>query len=429
MDIFYAILVLLVVTRACGELAVRVRQPALVGELIAGIGLGIVVANNAETFPILSHVGENEAFNAIVNLGIFFLMLLAGLELEPRKFAEASARAITVAVSGFLVPLSLGFGLGWLFLPESTLKVAQCLFLGTTLAITAVPVTVKVLMDLGKLGSPAGQMIVSAAVLDDVLSLVLLAILIAVVRTGAFPDANELAFLVLKIATFFAITVGLGVFVAPQVGGMLTRAKINEFEFSALIIAALTFALLAERLGLHFALGAFIAGLFFDRRATNNQMFIAVKNRVSGITLGFLAPIFFGSIGMNLKLGALLGAPLFVALLIAVAIFGKLFGAGVAALTLGMSGRDAMSVGLGMSGRGAVELIVADIALRAGLFSVPTPPPPVIANLFSAVVIMAVATTLFTPVALRFWLRDEDRSTSPRSSAGKSQGGLLAVSR
>jgi Kef-type K+ transport system membrane component KefB len=232
MDIFYAILVLLVVTRACGEFAVRVRQPALVGELIAGIGLGIVVANNTDRFPILSRMSENEAFNAIVNLGIFFLMLLGGLELEPRKFAEASARAIAVAVSGFLMPLGLGFGLGWLFLPESTLKVAQCLFLGTALAITAVPVAVKVLMDIGRLHSPAGQMIVSAAVFDDVLSLVLLAILVAVVRTGAFPYANELAFLVLKIATFFAITVGLGVFVALRREGLRGQQQPLSKNFS-----------------------------------------------------------------------------------------------------------------------------------------------------------------------------------------------------
>ena len=108
MEILYVLLVLLIATRAFGELAVRVGQPALVGELLAGVGLGIVVMHNQETFPVLSDLPENPVFKAITDLGIFFLMLMAGLELRPRKLAEASRHAVVVAVGGLVLPLGLG---------------------------------------------------------------------------------------------------------------------------------------------------------------------------------------------------------------------------------------------------------------------------------------------------------------------------------
>lgn len=146
MELLYVLLVLLAATRAFGEVAVRVGQPALVGELLAGVVLGIVVGQNGETFPVLTELPENPVFAAFTNLGIFFLMLMAGLELRPAKLAEASGRAVLVAIGGLVLPLALGIGLGWTMLPPSELHVAQSLFLGVALAITAVPVSVGVLL-------------------------------------------------------------------------------------------------------------------------------------------------------------------------------------------------------------------------------------------------------------------------------------------
>src|SRR5690606_18217418 len=130
--------VLLVLTRLGGEIAARLGQPALVGELVAGIALGLVVARSGGLFPVLSELPENEVFLAITDLAIFFLMLFAGIELKPRELARGSATAFAVALGGFLVPLAAGFGFAWLFLPESELKLVQALFVGTALAITAV---------------------------------------------------------------------------------------------------------------------------------------------------------------------------------------------------------------------------------------------------------------------------------------------------
>lgn len=137
-------------------------------------------------------------------------------------------------------------------------------------------------------------------------------------------------------------------------------------------------------------------------------MFERVKNRVSGITTGFLAPVFFASIGMRLDLSAVGTIPLFLILLVVAAVLGKMLGAGLPALWMTRSWKEASIVGFGMNARGAVELIIADIALRQGLFSQPDPAPPIIASLFSAVVIMAVVTTLLTPIGMRWVISDAD---------------------
>ena len=164
MELFYVLLVLLFVSRAFGALAHEAGQPSLVGELIAGIALGLVLHLWGPNVLGDLDLVEDETFGALTDLGIFFLMLMAGLELRPDEMRKASIGAVAIAVFGLLVPLGAGFGLAWWLLPASGAKVAQALFLGTALAITAVPVAARVLMDLGQLDSPVGRAIISAAV-------------------------------------------------------------------------------------------------------------------------------------------------------------------------------------------------------------------------------------------------------------------------
>lgn len=402
MEILYVLLILLVITRTFGELAIRLGQPALVGELLSGILLGTVIKFSPSSFPIMQGITENEVFTAITDLGVFFLMLMAGLEMHPREIAEKSKGALIIAMGGLIVPLLVGCGIGWGFLPQSDFRFAQTLFIGTALAITAVPVTVKVLMDLGKMGSTAGKMIVSAAIVDDILGLILLAVLTTVIRTGEMPELTGLLQLSGQILLFLAIVTGIGLYALPRLERVIQRSVLDEFEFSVLLVVAFGFAVLAEALHMHFIIGAFAAGLFFTKRTMDAEVFKGVQERVSGITTGFLAPLFFAAIGLHLDVAALMRIPLFLALLIVAAIACKLLGAGLCAFWVGLSARDSLSVGIGMSGRGAVELIIADIALRAGLFTQPDPTPAIVANLFSAIVIMAVVTTLIAPIGLRF---------------------------
>ena len=405
MSIIYILLVLLIVTRIFGEISERLGQPALLGELISGICLGVIVHHFDQSFPVLSNLADNEVFSSITDLGIFFLMLLGGMELQPVKLLKASKGALLVATFGMLIPMALGLGFGYVTLPESVLRNSQILFLGTVMAVTAVLESVKALMDLGKLDSRIGQLIVSSAVIDDTLSLILLAVLTGILQTGSAPSLMMLALLLGKVVLFFLITGILGHYLFPRVGKLLKKSRAEEFEFSMLLVTAMAYALLAEELGMHFILGAFIAGLFFRKKTINENTYDDIMLKVKGLTTGFFAPIFFASIGLHLELIAFQEIPGFVLALILIACIGKVLGAGISARLVGLSTREAAAVGIGMNARGAVELIIADIALRAGMFSAPTPTPPVISYLFSAVVIMAIATTLMTPPALKWTLQ------------------------
>jgi len=403
-DILYILLVLLIATRLAGEVAERLGQPPLLGELIAGVLLGLVAGHWSGVFPILSNLGDNEVFGALSDLGVFFLMLHAGVELRPRELVKASRAALIVGAAGLLLPFALGLGFGWAVLPDSGLKATQTLFLGTALAVTAVPVAVRVLMDMDALDSRAGRLVVAAALVDDVLSLVLLAALTAAIRQGHLPGGIGLVPPLLRVAAFFVVAVAVGKWVFPTVGRWLKRARAGEFEFSMLLVAALAYAELAEVLDLHFILGAFFAGLFFGRRTVDPEVYEETRTKIRGLTTGFLAPIFFASVGLHLDLAAVTAIPLVLTGLVVLAVVGKVAGAGLGARVAGLSGRTSLVVGVAMNARGAVELIIADVALKAGLFATPDPPPPEVAHLFSAVVIMALVTTLMTPLALKWAL-------------------------
>lgn len=408
MEIFYILLGLLIITRTFGELMTRVGQPALLGELIAGILLGLIVSQYPGAFPFtVEEITGDRVFIAITDLGIFFLMLLGGIELRPTEMARASGKALLVAGGGMVLPLALGFWFGWYTLPDSDYKFAQALFIGTALAITAVPVSIKVLMDLGKLESRMGNIIVSAAVIDDVLSLILLAVLTAVIRTGTMPDLEGVLLLVGKVGLFFVLVSLIGHYLFPILGRWLKKTRAEEFEFSMLLVAALGFAVLAEVLGMHFILGAFVAGLFFRRRTIDQDTYEDLQRKTRGLTTGFLAPLFFGSIGLHMDISALLNIPGYVFMLIAIAILGKLIGAGLPARLTGLSNRESLAIGYAMNARGAVELVIADIALRANLFALPEPPPPEVQYLFSTIVIMAIVTTVMTPPAVKYVLRGD----------------------
>ncbi len=401
MDIWYIILVLLVTARLFSEMARRFSIPPLAGELVAGIVLGIIFNTWSGTFTELSNLHDNEVFTAITEFGMFFLMLYAGVELNFKNLKKASGNAVWVALGGMLIPLALGMGLGWFTLPESELKSAQLFFIGVALAITAVPVAIKALMDINLLNTKEGQTIVSAAVIDDVISLVLLAVLTAFLKTGEMPGFEGFLMLIGKIILFFIITIVVGLYALPYLLKLVSKKiNIEESEVSFLLIVAFSFAVLAEALDLHFILGAFIAGLFFTKREMKKSVYEDVKNKIGAINTGFLAPIFFASIGLSLELSAFVNIPLFVVALILIASVGKIIGAGIPAKLSGLSTQQSLIVGNAMNARGAVELIIADIALRAGLFKLPGD-SHIVQNLFSAVVIMAIVTTLVTPIILK----------------------------
>ncbi len=407
MELFYILLVLLVTTRLFGELAARVGQPQLVGELLAGVALGAVAQGFKARFPTLAELPDNEVFGAVTNLSIFFLMLVAGVEMRPSELARRSGTALCIAAGGIALPLALGFGIARLWLPDSGALLAQSLVVGLTLAITAVPVSVSVLMQLGALDTKIGNIIVGSAVFDDILSLVLLAIVMSVAIDHEPISLANLGLLGGRVALFFAITFALGSWLLPRAGRLTKRFRLEHSEISLVIVWGLFVAVLGEFLDMHFAVGAFAAGLLFRRSTIDEQAYLALRDRLEAVTLGFLAPLFFASIGLELHASALVEAPWFVLTLVVAAFAGKFFGAGLVARASGFDNWESFAIGAGMNARGAVALIVASIALDAGVFDTPTPTPPEIENLYSALVIVAIATTVLSPILIRYALRRE----------------------
>ena len=395
-------------TRAFGELAERAEMPALVGELVAGIVLGFVLQTFQHMTPSIWFAANSDIFNGLAELGMFFLMLLVGIRMEPLDFARSSRSAVLIAVGGMVLPMGIGFAFGQAVLPESDLKNAQALFLGVAVAITAVPVAVRMFMDLEALESRVGKTVIAAALWDDVLSLFLLALLLATIGSqpvGIFSLDTMLPVLG-KVLLFFVITIPVGLYVFPLIIKWFRHLSFPEVDFSMMLIAALAYAVLAEFLGLHQIIGAFMAGMFFHPKVSEPPVYERVEQQMSGLTRGFLAPIFFVSVGFHLDFSAVAQAPGFVLTITALALVSKLVGSGIPAYWAGFSRRQSLLVGIGMSGRGAVELVIAGVALEAGLFLHPDPPGPIVGSLFSAIVIMAILTTVATPIVLRIlWPR------------------------
>lgn len=410
MDMLFILLIFLFLARSLGELANIVGQPALIGEISAGILIGLFARHYAEIFPFLSHISENNAFTLVTDLAIFFLMLEAGLEMAPKELTSSSLKSMSVAFFGTVLPLGLGLALGSYYIPDSPYKLAQVFFVGICLAVTAVPVTMKILADIGQQHTSLGRLIASAAIYDDLLSLFLLAALTGVVSTGKIITFEQITLIIGNAAIFVVITVLIGHFFYPRFWNQtFYKFKGRQFDFSILLLFGLAFSALSEFFGLHFIIGAFVAGLFFvTPKIVSSERHEDLKKAISGVTDGFLTPIFFVSVGLRFSFEAIWEFPTFVALLIFMAFIGKIVGCGGAAYFAGFKRNEAFAIGFGMNARGSVELIVVDVALRAGILTNPVPTPPLVSQLFSAVVTMALVTTLVTPFALKRLLQEKD---------------------
>jgi Kef-type K+ transport system membrane component KefB len=396
-DLFLPLLVLLVATRVVGELAARLGQPRLVGEIVAGLALGLAARSGlALHLPVLAELGHSRPVELVAELGVFFMILDAGIDAHARELVQNSRTAIAAAVGGMGIPLFGGIALTWLWLPEPHL--APALAVGVALSTTAVPVTARVLGGLGLTHSRMGQVVISAAVVDDVLGLVALGLLTSLLETGSVPTAGAMTVLVAKVGVFFALATLLGVFVEDRLDQLLNREHTVEGALSSLLITATLFAVLAESLGMHFIMGPFLAGVFFEPARFGQDLYIRVGRTVRRVSEGFLAPVFFASIGLQLDLAAMQAIPGFLVLLVGFAFLGKLLGAGVPARLGGLGPRESLGVGISMCARGAVGLIVCDVAQRAGAFD---GTDEVSRNLFSAVVLTAIVTTVLAPVLLR----------------------------
>ena len=388
-SLMLSLLLILTVAWALGYVFTRFGLPIMLGELMAGVLLGP---------PVLALVTGSPPLELMADFGIFFVMFYAGMELDPKILLRHVWPSIGVAVGGFVLPFVLGTGTTLIF--GGT--VFQSLFVGMGVSITAIAVGSVILRSMRINTSALGHVIIGAAIVDDILSLIGLSVLLSLARHGAL-DFLELFLILAKVVGFFGLTFLVGHFVMPRLTRRLTDQAAKGFTFA--IITALVMAYLAELAGLHMIIGAFLAGQFVRKEIMDEEIYERVADRFYGIAYGFLVPIFFVSLSFHLHIDFTWHFWGFSLALIAAAVLGKVIGSGLAARMFGHSSRESLVVGFGMNGRGAVELVVASVVLELsrqlmakGVISAPL----LTQGQFSALILMAFVTTLMAPLTLKW---------------------------
>jgi Kef-type K+ transport system membrane component KefB len=377
-----ALIIVWIAAKVAGEGLQRLGQTAVLGELLAGIIIGP---------GVLGLVPIAERLNGLAEIGIVILLFEIGLESDLDELLRSGAQAILVALVGVMSPLLLGFALARAW----GLGALESVLVASALTATSVGITARVLADLGRVQDPAGRVVLSAAVVDDVLGLVLLAVVMGLVRTGGVSVAS-ISLLLIKAALFLVIAIGLGVRLASTfirwVGHMQARGSLIV---SAVLFCTL-FAVLAERVGLAALIGAFAAGLILAKTERRNR----IEEQIKPIADLFV-PIFFATTGMKVELATLhplapRGALVFAVLLTLVAILSKL----TAALAVYQPNVRRWCVGVGLIPRGEVGLVFAGIGFATTVID---------SDIYAAIVVMIILTTFIAPL----WLKTLYRGLLP----------------
>lgn len=398
------LIVLLLAAKAGGLLAERLGQPAVLGELGAGILLGAL--------PLAGHAGlagiaSDHVIEALAEVGVILLLFEVGLSTRLADLVRVGLSALLVACIGVVVPMALGYAVGVWLLPAAS-PVAH-LFLGAALSATSVGITARVLRDMGKIQSAEGQIILGAAVIDDVLGLLVLAVMVGLAGGGAERStAATAAIVAAKSLAFLVGALVLGRWAAPRLFRLAARLRGTGVLYTLALTSCFGLAWIAAEIELAPIVGAFAAGLVLEgvpfrdllgERESLEQFLTPISS--------LLVPIFFVRMGLRVDLPTLAtGSVALAAALTVAAVIGKQ----ACALAVVTRGADRLSVGLGMIPRGEVGLIFASIGvtLRA-----PDGTPLLGPGEFAAIVAMVLLTTVATPPLLRWRLGSRPAAPAP----------------
>ena len=401
MTLIVAILFLLIVSRVAAELAERVGQPAMIGEILAGLILGPALLGLIHPSPELT---------AIADIGLLMLVLLAGMEIDLDQLFDAfRGRNLWISIMGFVVPFALGAGTG----ATLGLDAYRAIFVGLCIAITALPVSIRILMDIGRLQTAVGQRIIGAAIANDVIALLVLGVIVnanttqagwrEVVASAGMPAAKVVLFMAAVVLAGKAINKAAAMAHLDKLRETIgSRLRVKEPVFAATLLFVIVFAALAEALGLHFVVGAFFGSVLLSHELLGPAQFEQARKTASAVSMGFLAPLFFASIGLAFDPSGLSDVWLTVGVVV-VAFVGKILSGRIGGWLAGMSPAESWALGMGLNGRGIMELVVARIGLSSGLVG---------SGLFSVLVLMGMVTTIVTPTLLKraFAAADRERA-------------------
>jgi Kef-type K+ transport system membrane component KefB len=388
-----ALVTLLAAARLGGALAERLGQPAVLGELLAGIALGALPSFG---FGGLAHLAHDEVVSALAELGIILLLFEVGLSTRLADLLKVGTSALLVATIGVIVPMLLGYAAGAWLLPGRSPYVP--LFLGATLCATSVGITARVLRDMGRVQTAEGQIILGAAVIDDVMGLVVLAVMVGLVGGGHTGTVATAAWVSAKAIGFLVGALAIGRALAPRLFRLGSRLRGRGVVLTLALLTCFALAWLASVVGLAPIVGAFAAGLVLE--GVPFETLLPDGERLDALLLPLstvLVPIFFVRMGLQVDLPSLAGGSVVLGMaLTGAAILGKQ----ACALAVVTRGADRFAVGLGMIPRGEVGLIFAGMGLTLRVDGAPVLGP----NEFAAVVAMVLLTTVLTPPLLRWRL-------------------------
>jgi len=393
-QLFLSIVILLAGARILGEIFRRLKQPALIGELLAGIILGPT---------LFGVVRSNESLEMLSNIAIFFVLLFIGLEMDIRQIKRTGKSAIVISLVSLTLPFLAGYEISIAF----GQNMAQSLFMGLLLSVTSVPVSAMILVELGILKSKIGTTVLSAAIVDDIISLVILAVILQLSKTGVTGIHNinmnaigvsaiEITVFLTAIAFLAYIIHKINLWFPQRLEWFFVKAKTREAIFGILIIVSITISLFAQYSGLHFIIGTFFAGLIFSEKILGKREADHAYGIVSGITFGFFAPLYFAIIGMKFSGQTLAYSIPYLVILIAAAMITKTIGGYFGARIFKYDSTESLAIASLLNGRGTVGLAITGVALSSGILDI---------RLYSVAVSICFITTMLTPVLAKPFLR------------------------
>jgi Kef-type K+ transport system membrane component KefB len=385
-EVLLSLFLIIASAKAMAEIFERLRQPAVVGEILAGVAIGP---------SLLAWVQPNEIVSVIAEIGVIFLLFTVGLETEPQSIFRVGKRATMVAVLGVAFPFIAGYLIAFFW----DGSFVEAMFVGAALVATSVGITARVLGAMGLLDRETSRIILGAAVIDDILGLIILSVVSSIGTTGV----DVIALLkTAGLAIVFTVIVGLfGSKLMNRLAPKIEELYLSKPFFNIGLILCLGLSLASLYFGVAAIIGAFLAGMALSEATNGNQR---MHRMTSGVT-EFLVPFFLVNIGMQLNLSVFRDSSIIVLALIItlIAVVTKFAGGGLGAW--GLTGREMAQVGVGMIPRGEVGIVVAQIGLGVAAIS---------EQFFAAVLFMAVATTLIAPPLIKICFpedRDGDGST------------------
>ncbi len=396
------------VAKFLGLVARKLQMPQVVGEIMAGLLLGPCVLNIID----ISSPDYGLSIRSIAEIGVIMLMFSAGLGTNLKELLKVGPKALLIACAGVGVPLAAGFGVYWIFGFNNGSRIFEALVVGTILAATSVSITVQALKELGYLRTKVGNTILSAAIIDDIIGMILLTFVITLANNGESGEHESIGIICIKVVLFFALTIAAGF--ALFKGFKWLEKRRPHTRTIPIFAMAFCFVLsyVAETyFGIADITGAYAAGIIFCELKSASY----IEEKIEICLYMFFGPVFFASVGLKSNLQGMSFSILgFAAVITIVALLAKIIGCGLMAKACRFSKSDSLKIGVGMMTRGEVALIVADKGISAGIIN---------KMMNFAVVPLIIVSSLLTPIILKIlyaiWPDNKVKRISDRESQQK----------